>query len=750
MIDIWLKTDLNNIFKTSSVAVFIDESGDAEFLLRTLEHDYTIHIANSEIDELHAKYLIEREQPSLTKHLIYTRTPKEKLKFVRDYCEINGCLDIRYLQNYIKDHVHQELKLNINLPAEELIAAAKVSIGKEKGYWFDICHKGAGEIFDLRNELLPFIHNPSGFETEKYDASLREVFYRKVNELLKQEFIIKPAQTLANEVVKKMLDGLARNKKNAVLDDVYKNWLDSVSYKESFDRYLNNYKLPSDMDIWAINPAHPFQFVDEQWLKIVGENINNKTTLPNYLSKINQRIQSKQAKTVGITFWSDVKTLLEFDPQTMTALSSFAECVTFYTNHFYKLDTAIRNLYAEFLNQKELLTPFQAHYQQITSIFLDKWFQFFDGYQEQQTGILQKIIDENSSKIAVIVGDGVAYEIACQVAAKVNRDFKCNQNVLLADIPSETENNMSRIYMANGVTERAQSNREKYLQQQNPNTPIDFIKLDEVNDVAKLAQYLICTYKDIDDMGEKLQHKALKYFPETVSFFAEKITQLLNSGYGKVYLITDHGFVLTGLLNEADKIAVSLNGNGEKAERYIRTTDKQNALLNNFVEIERRYESFNYLYFAKNMNPFKTAGVYGFSHGGLAPQELITPYFCWQRGADLTPQIAVTIQNKVDLKSVTGELFQIKLQADSKETDVFSINRKVYLVFYDGSQVNNRSTIIKESSAFIIQRNGQVVIQETFDGYSELKVQLLDAETKEKLDDVAIKKNRDRDLGGLF
>jgi hypothetical protein len=36
MIDIWLKTDVNTIFKTSSVAVFIDESGDAEFLLRTL------------------------------------------------------------------------------------------------------------------------------------------------------------------------------------------------------------------------------------------------------------------------------------------------------------------------------------------------------------------------------------------------------------------------------------------------------------------------------------------------------------------------------------------------------------------------------------------------------------------------------------------------------------------------------------------------------------------------------------------
>lgn len=66
-----------------------------------------------------------------------------------DFSKItNGCLDIRYLQNYIKD----------------------------KGYWFDVCHKGATEIFDLKKELLPFIHDPIAFEADKYDAQLRETF----------------------------------------------------------------------------------------------------------------------------------------------------------------------------------------------------------------------------------------------------------------------------------------------------------------------------------------------------------------------------------------------------------------------------------------------------------------------------------------------------------------------------------------------------------------------------------------------
>jgi hypothetical protein len=744
MIDTWLKNDLNLIFDKYTVAVLIDESGDAEFLLRTISNEYTLYTANSEIEELYVKYLIEREQPSSKKYLIYTHTARDNLKFVREYCETNGCLEIRYLQNYIKDKVHQALNLNINLPKDELITAAKVSIGKDKGYWFDVCHKGATEIFDLKKELLPFIHNPAAFEAEKYDAQLRETFYRKVNDLLKQEYIQKPAQTLASEVVKVMLDGLVLGTPLPILEAVYNDWLDSVSYRDSFSNYICNYTLPADVDIWAVNSSHPFRSIDEQWLRIIGENLGNKESLPNYLDRVSKRNQSKQAKALGITFWSDVKVLLEFDPKDMAYLSSFSECVEFYTKHFYTLDTAIRNLYTEFLNKANILDPLQAHYKQLTVIFLDKWFKYFTGYQEQQTGILQHIIDENSEKTAVIVGDGVAYEMACQVAAKVNSGFKVTKNILLADIPSETENNMSRIYMANGATEEKQSDREEYLRDQNPSTAIDFIKLDQVNEEPRPSKYLICTYKDIDDMGEKLQHKALKYFPEAIDYFSAKISILLKSGYEKVYLITDHGFVLTGLLSESDKISVSLDGAFEKAERYIHAVDRQPSLTSSCMETEKKYGHFNYLYISTTMNPFRTPGVYGFSHGGAAPQELITPYFCWERSDDSSQALTVIIQNKDELKSVTGELFQLKIQADKNVGDLFSLNRKVYLVFFSNKAQINKSDV------FIIQREELIAKEFTFDGNTEIEVHLLDAQTKAQLDKIIIKQSKDRDLGSLF
>lgn len=752
MIDTWFKEDLKSILAQHPVAVFIDESGEADFLLKSLKSDCTIYCTNSDMEELEAKYRIEKlmkENPaSDQKFLVYTQLTKDNLTFMREYCETHGCIEIRYLQNYIKDKVHQALNLNINLPKDELIAAAKVSVGKDRTYWMDLSHKGASEIFDLNKELLPFVHDPQGYSTEKYDAQLRETFYRKVNQLLGLEYIDKPAATLAAEVVTAILNGLITNNCDKTLFSVYTNWLDSMSYSDSFGPYLSKYSIDPDIDIWKVNPDHPFKQVDNAWLKQLGTKLANKTftqgEISQLIARLKQRHQSKQAQAVGIIFWDDIITLLEFDPKDIAYLSSFVECVDFYKKHFCLLDTAIRNLYTEFLQHRDVLEPFQELYKEYITLFLDKWFKYFDQYQEEQTGILQRIIDANNKKIAVIVGDGVAYEIAEQVAKKVKGRIKLTRQSILADYPSETENNMSHIYMANGVVEAVQNKREKYLSTQNTEKTIDYIRLDEVNDEALVGQILICTYKDIDDMGDKLNHKALKYFPESIDFFAQKVNQLLNIGYTKVYLITDHGFVLTGLLSESEKIVVKPLGNNYIDERFIWTSDKQGDLNVQLIEVKKSYKDYNYLYFARNMNPFKTAGTYGFAHGGLAPQELVTPYFCWELEGEEMGELSISIINKYDLTSVAGELYQIKLKADKGEDNLFTQDRKVLLLFFANKSQINKSDVIS------VHSDSEVIKEYTFDGYKEIEVQLVDDTTKQQLDRVIIKKNNDRDLGGLF
>lgn len=756
MIDTWFNNDIARIHSTHPVSVFIDEQGDAEFLLKSLDNELEVFTANTELEELHAKYKIEKQlhaQGANKNFVIYTTIARDNLTFLREYCEIYGCVEIKYLENYIKDKVHKELKLNINLPKDEIIAAAQVSIGKDQTYWMDISHKGASEIFDLEKELLPFLHNPEGYINQKYDKDIQEIFYRKVNEILKQAYIEKPPATLANEVVTAMFDGLANNNCHPTLMAVYKNWLDSLSYSSSFSTYISNYSDPSHIDIWKVNIDHPFESIDRQWLKELGNQISHgnlsEIIHSQRIVSLRKRRDSKQAKARNITFWGDIIPLLEFDSAGINRLTSLDECIDFYKNKFSAIDTAIRNLYTKFLHEPKIIEPLQSLYKGHIDLFLDKWFAYFGSYEENQTGVLQRIIDNNNQKIAIIVGDGVAYEVANQVANKMDetRKVSLKKEHILVDWPSITLNNMSHIYMDNGEVEPVQSKREKYFSSQNPNLMIDYINLEQVSDDALSGQVLICTYKDIDDMGDKLNNKALKYFQESIDFFAQKIHQLLDIGYSKVYLITDHGFVLTGMLTEADKILDKPKGNASTSERYMWTSERQDEFFRTKF-VEKAKESvdglYSYLYFAKNMNPFKTPSTYGFAHGGLAPQELITPYFCWSKDDLSDISLKVEIDNKQDLSSVTGELYKVRIKAESSELNLFTQERKVVLLFFvDNKQINISDILTLEAGATIDK-------EYAFNGHSEVHIQLIDAASKALLDTVVVKKNNDRDLGGLL
>lgn len=745
MLDTWFKKDLEKIFNNHQIAVFIDESKEADVLLKEVDNDYQIFKTNNELEELKVKYEIEKSRVPGSRFLIYTTTPKDELKFIREYCETNGCIEIKYLQNYIKEKVHKHLNLNLHLDKEELISAAKVSIGKDQTYWMDLSHKGASEIFDLENELMPFLDNPENY-LKKYDENVQEIFFRKVNELIGQTYISKPASTLATEVVNYLLDGLSNNNPNQILLEVYYNWLDSTSYKPLFKKYLKKYKLSPKSDVFAIHPSHPFISIDELWLSKLGENISDKNFVSNFIPKINQRISDKAAQSLGIDFWKNIKILLEFDEKNINQLSSFEECVAFYVNHFYKLDKSIRSLYAQFLNKKKLIEPIQNYYKNLSILYLDKWFRYIDSYKSNQTGIIQDILSNNSQKTALVVGDGVSYEFAQDIIARVSDDYQLSkdQQYLFAGLPSETEHNMSQLYVNTGEVLSTKQKREAYLTKHNPDKEIGFLDLETVTELTDKEHYLICSHKDPDKLGETYQQKALKYFNDVADLYARKIEQLLRNGYQNVYLVTDHGFVLTGILENSDKIEVDFHGKVNKSERYIRTINSQNIDDSLLIEKELKYNEYNYCYFAKRLGPFITPGVYGFSHGGLSPQETIVPYLHWSNTNTDIETLQVFISNSSELNEVTGNLFAIKIKAKSSSNDLFTTERKIVLLFF----ANNNK--INESDIITIKKDEEIKKEYGFGINSEIEVIVLDATTKEQLDKGTVKQSNARDMGGLL
>ena len=52
MIDTWFKDDLQRIFAQHPIAIFIDESGDADFLLKSFNNDCTVYRTNGQLEEI--------------------------------------------------------------------------------------------------------------------------------------------------------------------------------------------------------------------------------------------------------------------------------------------------------------------------------------------------------------------------------------------------------------------------------------------------------------------------------------------------------------------------------------------------------------------------------------------------------------------------------------------------------------------------------------------------------------------------
>jgi hypothetical protein len=223
---------------------------------------------------------------------------------------------------------------------------------------------------------------------------------------------------------------------------------------------------------------------------------------------------------------------------------------------------------------------------------------------------------------------------------------------------------------------------------------------------------------------------------------SEKIKFLLNNDYREVHLVTDHGFVLTGLLDEADKITPDIVGKKDVSERFVRTEQKQSS--KDLIGFEKKYNGFEYVYVSKSHRPFKSKGAYGFAHGGFTPQEVIIPNFKFYKDAPLFKGLEVYISNKVDLSDVVGELFSVKVKGKSQSSDLFSTSRKVQIQIFSNGIFQSKSNILT------LEPEKEIRIEFSFDGKAELQLILVDATSQEKLDECKVKKSSARDLSDLF
>lgn len=249
-------------------------------------------------------------------------------------------------------------------------------------------------------------------------------------------------------------------------------------------------------------------------------------------------------------------------------------------------------------------------------------------------------------------------------------------------------------------------------------------------------------YGDIDQVGEKKQLAALKDINNYEKEIAEKVDSLLDMGYAKVYVTADHGFVITGILDEADKIPAPHGDIRKLDERFCLANDQLTPSSVNLIARQDDFCGSAYQYYAQTDKPFVTKGAYGYAHGGFTPQECIIPIYEFGKDASVEA-LQVNIGNKKELQHVAGQYFKLKIQAESS-SDVFKQERRIELHLYEGSQ--------EKSMQIVTIKPGQLLDNNEFEMPSSgnIKVVLVDAATKEQIDFCEVKSASSRDLDDLF
>ena len=738
MIEKWLRNEIDKKICNSNRIVILDQTSRWKFLIDAACTDICLYSTKDysskwqqKQDELFLRHDIEKNHKN-DQVVIYVSRELTPDSFLIEYAKTGGCIEIA--TEWVRDVLLKETSLQVSLTDDELYTACQLGISKDINWWKKVVQKIEG-LLSIEDDILDFLDNPNGFLGSKTPA-VKNLYIQEFCKLLLQPVQDKPADTFASEIARHIFTGILEGNISEKEYVIYCKWIDSRNHESSFKKYLGEYQLPSTIDIDKVKDNHCFDVVDKKYLIKLVENINNASEVKNILDKIKKRLRFKKSNPYIAKWWQDITDIMDF---TVVCNDASIDGISrYYTVEFSKTDRSMRRILTYLKADINIVKPIQEYYERMNQDLLKSWFAHYGEYQESQKGYLVNLIKNTSKKIAIIVGDGVRYEVADSVASRVASDISVDKKFMYAGLPSETEHNMSALYTTDGEIIAEKKEREKKLSDET-GKDITYMQLDEVNG-TKDGEILVLTYKDIDDAGEKMQQGMLRLVDEFEDILVEKIQLLLHLGYKEVHLVTDHGFVLTGILEESDKIPTDdISGGKKVSERYIRSVDEQSG--SKYISIEEHYENYNYVNFAKSSRPFVSTGKYGYSHGGFTPQEVVIPNFVFTYNKQ--NQMDVDITNKKDLIDIAGNILTVKFSSGEAK-DVLSYQRKARVLLYVGDKIVDKSSIIS------ISPGSQEKVELSLDSATEGVVVIIDEDTKDQLDKAKVTKSQMRDLGGLF
>ena len=733
MIEQWLRQDIERGFANNATRIVItDAKSEGAFMRQYIPSEYPVIEADGDQAEADAKYRAEHEFKD-SKVVFYTHTPKRSLGLLLDYAKTGDCIVLDDMEAYIKNHIFHDLRLNVTMPRKQLILAAKLSFGKDKAWWTGICD-GSIPPMDIHREVLNLILDPQAVY-ERMDPDMWALFQEEVFILLHKPLTQQSPITFALEILNTIFTGLVHNRLSKELTAIYLDLVNNNQYMPSMYNAIDQFDL-SSVDVRRVHPKHCFKTLDRQLLRDLSKAIKENKPIFDYQHLLNNRLASNDAKMYRALWLNDLKTLLDF-PAPDNIPDDIKLFVNYYQNNFVRLDTAMRHLYAEWLNEEPVLRPLQERYESINQILQEKWNAFFRTYTPDEYNLVPAFFRE-PGRAAVIVCDGLRLEMAMEVVRFARTYIKhaiVEPTTALAVLPSITENGMSALYGSHEVLPTAQK-RFDLLHSLVPD--IEIKPWDRFSR-SETSEHLVLTFGDIDQVCEKKQLAGLKDIDHYPAELHDIVRDLLSIGYSRVLLTSDHGFVITGILDDADKIAKPTVSDAKIEERFALTNETFST--KKYHILPKPYGGYANQIYPKSDKPFVTRGAYGYAHGGFTPQECIIPAIVFSN-PQAAPALKIRIQEKSQLRAVVGSFFKVRIAAEGDAGSLFEQERKVMISLYNA----------EDKATFQIVKTLHAGDQEEFElAYpgSNCKLLVVDAMTGLQLDSCEIKQLNQRDIDDL-
>lgn len=335
-----------------------------------------------------------------------------------------------------------------------------------------------------------------------------------------------------------------------------------------------------------------------------------------------------------------------------------------------------------------------------------------------------KDIGDPSQKHVVIVSDGLRYEVAEEIAKRINSGrHKAILKPGIAMLPSETKyckpvllpHERVEFVDCNECDVRlddrwavSMDNRREILAWYNPDARcVDTAQLAQMSREDKRAlfkQPLVYVYHDVIDSAS--HGETGKDIVAACRKCVDELAQLISSihstyNVADVLVVSDHGFLLNDMLFEdKDKIQIASSENVlEKATRYYLTrSDTAIHGIEKFpLKAVSAMDGDVLVAVPAGTARFAVPGGYAYAHGGAALQEIVIPII---RSQCLRPDAREKVNvSLVDRKlQVVSSLLKVKLLQDEAVTATMQRRTVVCALYAGDKRVTSEKTIVMDSA----------------------------------------------------